>query len=289
MHIPSLIIMLATLITVPSVSAGSDPTVELGDTGPSMYKFITLQNIQVAVKTYGSHTNPPIIMLHGYMRSSLSFAPLIKQLSRDYFLVIPDLPFHGESYISATRRTALQSDPTEFFSLCDKLIGKLIRHFSLKNVTLLGHSMGGVIAASYALKHPEATARIVLLESTPTYDWKKAGSCKPDCGKILETEKAIAFLNKVSHGKKIYGIIWTQYLKLDASPVFASNIPILWLMNTDQSIGEEHFVKLMQPASQGSSTTNLKTVSMKGHFIQWTATRDVLNNIRSFLGNKRSP
>lgn len=44
----------------------------------------------------------------------------------------------------------------------------LRRHLGIERWTVLGHSFGGLLAAAYALRHPDSTAGVILVETTPS-------------------------------------------------------------------------------------------------------------------------
>ncbi|GHB23881.1 alpha/beta fold hydrolase [Salinicola rhizosphaerae] len=51
----------------------------------------------------------------------------------------------------------------------------LLEHLDLDDITLMGHSMGGMLASRYALMYPEDTDRLVLVNPIGLEDWKAMG------------------------------------------------------------------------------------------------------------------
>jgi N-formylmaleamate deformylase len=85
--------------------------------------------------------NPPIVLLHGLTGSGATWAPIARALERDYDVVMPDARGHGES-----------SAPTHGYTYDDHandVIG-LIRTLELDRPIVVGHSMGGLVAAVVA-------------------------------------------------------------------------------------------------------------------------------------------
>jgi pimeloyl-ACP methyl ester carboxylesterase len=101
---------------------------------------------------------PTIVMLHGYTGSKENWYRLAARLAGRYRLVIPDLPGWGESQrvAGADHGYAAQAGQVAAF----------IRHLSDRPVVLLGHSMGGGIAAVVAARHPGEVARVGLLNAS---------------------------------------------------------------------------------------------------------------------------
>lgn len=101
---------------------------------------------------------PTLVMLHGYTGSKENWYPVAKRLRGRYRLLIPDLPGWGES-----RRDA-DADPGYAAQAAN--VAAFIRAVGGGPVVLLGHSMGGGIAAVTAARHPDLVARVGLLNAS---------------------------------------------------------------------------------------------------------------------------
>ncbi len=53
--------------------------------------------------------------------------------------------------------------------MCDDIIG-LLTHLQLENVTLIGHSMGGVVAYLLAIREPTLVHTLVVEDVSPPYE-----------------------------------------------------------------------------------------------------------------------
>lgn len=94
-----------------------------------------------------------ILLLHGFAGNKdhwLAIAPYLK----DYHLVIPDLPGHGESSKreEANYNTVRQIDRLHDFA----------RQLHLKKFHLAGNSMGGMFSGAYAVRYPEDVLSVGL-------------------------------------------------------------------------------------------------------------------------------
>ena len=101
---------------------------------------------------------PVIVMIHGYTGSKENWYPLATALGRRYSLRIPDLPGWGDS----------QRKPGQDYGFSAQAgrVADYIRQVSPDApVVLLGHSMGGGIAALVAARHPQLVARVGLLDA----------------------------------------------------------------------------------------------------------------------------
>src|SRR5688572_1410279 len=101
---------------------------------------------------------PVIVMLHGFTGSKENWYPVARMLRGKYRLVIPDLPGWGESQ---------RIDHADYGFLAQSArVARFIGAVSPgEGVVLLGHSMGGGIAALTAARHPRDVARVGLIDA----------------------------------------------------------------------------------------------------------------------------
>ncbi|NZA27173.1 alpha/beta hydrolase [Luteimonas sp. SJ-92] len=101
---------------------------------------------------------PSLVMLHGYTGSKENWYRLAARLRGRYRLLIPDLPGWGDSQ----RR----GDGDHGYAAEAEMAVGFIRAVAGGPVVLLGHSMGGGIAAVAAARYPELVERLVLLNAS---------------------------------------------------------------------------------------------------------------------------
>jgi 2-succinyl-6-hydroxy-2,4-cyclohexadiene-1-carboxylate synthase len=112
----------------------------------------------------------PLVLLHGFMGSAENWKSFVEAGSRRRMdlgaetapvrFVAVDLLGHGHS--------ACPSDPARY--QMERLVEDLRFVFTtlgLKAVTLLGYSMGGRVALSFALAHPEFLRALILESASP--------------------------------------------------------------------------------------------------------------------------
>ncbi len=105
---------------------------------------------------------PRIIFLHGFLGSGSDWAPMARQLENDYCCILVDLPGHGESDIEAN------GNPDLFFTeTVDALAEELGRSATPEPCFLVGYSMGGRIALSLLLRHPELFEKAIIVSASP--------------------------------------------------------------------------------------------------------------------------
>lgn len=113
---------------------------------------------------------PPVVLLHGGVADNalLSWKHTFGVLTPDHQVYAPDLPKHGGSRPwqgQVTQRTL------------EECLRWLLDEWGLSEVTLIGHSIGGSLAAGFALRHPHRIRQLVLIDShglQPKIPWHKA-------------------------------------------------------------------------------------------------------------------
>jgi pimeloyl-ACP methyl ester carboxylesterase len=101
---------------------------------------------------------PVVVMIHGFTGSKENWYPLAERLQGRYRLRIPDLPGWGQSQ----RR---EGQHYGFVAQADRVAAFIGLVSPGEPVVLLGHSMGGGIAALVAARYPERVARVGLLDA----------------------------------------------------------------------------------------------------------------------------
>lgn len=98
-----------------------------------------------------------ILILHGFLGSLDNWLTIAKSLSEDYQVYIIDQRNHGRSP---------HLPEMDYCHLADDLLGFLLQH-QIKEVILLGHSMGGKTAMVFALHHPNMVQKLVVVDIAP--------------------------------------------------------------------------------------------------------------------------
>jgi 2-succinyl-6-hydroxy-2,4-cyclohexadiene-1-carboxylate synthase len=102
----------------------------------------------------------PLLLVHGFCGAKEDFADAVPPLAaRGWHVVAPDLRGHGGSGApSGTAAYGLARFAADVVALAGAL--------SWPRFTLLGHSMGGMVAQLVALGHPERISGLVLMDTS---------------------------------------------------------------------------------------------------------------------------
>jgi pimeloyl-ACP methyl ester carboxylesterase len=98
-----------------------------------------------------------VVLIHGYTDSARDWVPLLPYLSKQRRLILVDIRGHGASSKPECCYTRLD------FAYDIKL---LLDALAIPKADIVGHSLGSIIAQTYAEFWPERTRRVVLISST---------------------------------------------------------------------------------------------------------------------------
>jgi len=133
----------------------------------------------------------PLIIAHGYFGMSDNWKSMAMQFATDFEVHVIDQRNHGRSF---------HSDDFNYDLMVDDLY-QYINHYQLKDVMLLGHSMGGKMAMLFAVTFPELIEKLVIVDIAPKY-------YPPHHDYILKALNSVDF-DKISSRKEIAKIIRT--------------------------------------------------------------------------------
>ena len=102
-------------------------------------------------------TGRPLIILHGLFGSSDNWRGIAKQLATATQVIRVDLPNHGQS---------THSDDISYDLMADDVI-ELMADLNLQQADVIGHSIGGKVAMTLAVRYPEKIRRLVVVDMAP--------------------------------------------------------------------------------------------------------------------------
>lgn len=117
----------------------------------------------------GKDTQKTIVLFHGKNFSGAYFHELILGLNQEgYRVIVPDQIGFGKS-----------SKPQHYqysFQALAENTAKLLNSLNIKEHSLLGHSMGGMLAVRYSLMYPERVKKLFLVNPIGLEDYKSLTS-----------------------------------------------------------------------------------------------------------------
>lgn len=116
--------------------------------------------ITVRTNRFGDDPTAPFVLIHGFADTAATWAPIIPFLEPVAEVRCWDLPGHG-SRVDA---------PVELLSR-DAVVAELAEKTSALGAPaqLVGHSLGGYLSLTLAIKYPELVSSVVLISSGPGF------------------------------------------------------------------------------------------------------------------------
>ena len=241
----------------------------------------------------------PFVILHGFLGMGDNWKTLARQFSESNFEIhLVDQRNHGRSF---------HSDQFDYELMADDL-KRYCNENNLKDIVLLGHSMGGKTAMLFASKYPELVSKLIVADISPRYypvhhDAILDGLSSLDFSEIKSRGQADKALSKyvIEPGIRMFllkNLYWVEKGQLglrvnlevlienvsevgEALPVHSTFEKDTLFLRGDKSeyIGEsdEAIIKRHFPYSQ------LKTISNSGHWLHAENPKDFYEAVINFI------
>jgi pimeloyl-ACP methyl ester carboxylesterase len=149
---------LALLFLLPGLAAAAAPAKIDLDSWDAHKRTVALPNgLTLAYVPWGNPAGRPVVLIHGYTDNARDWVPMIPYLSPQLRLIVVDIRGHGASSKPECCYTRLD------FAYDIKL---LLDALKIERADIVGHSLGSIIAQTFAEFWPERTNHVVLISST---------------------------------------------------------------------------------------------------------------------------
>jgi pimeloyl-ACP methyl ester carboxylesterase len=108
------------------------------------------------IHTRSGGSGPAVVLLHGYGETGDMWAPLAVDLARDRTVIVPDL-----------RGLGLSSKPAGGFDKKNQAVDvdSLLTALNVKQVDVVAHDIGNMVAYAYAATYPDKVERLVVMDA----------------------------------------------------------------------------------------------------------------------------
>lgn len=117
--------------------------------------YASVNGLEMYYEIHGAG-GTPLILLHGGLVSSDTFAPFIPTLAAARQVIAVDLQAHG--------RTADIDRPLSMETMADD-VAALLAELGIENADFMGYSLGGGVTLQTAVRHPELVRKMVLVST----------------------------------------------------------------------------------------------------------------------------
>lgn len=107
-------------------------------------------------KKYGE-AGPAMLILHGLFGMLDNWATLARRFSEDYAVYALDLRNHGKS----------DHHPDMNYKVMSEDVAEFCQEHELKDIILIGHSMGGKVAMQFSVDHSDLLSHLIVADISP--------------------------------------------------------------------------------------------------------------------------
>jgi len=122
-------------------------------------KFVEVDGLKIFYREEGTGGRTPLILTHGIPRSSFLYRRMLPLLGQQRRVIAWDLYGFG-----------LSDKPTEAwryrFPRFEEFLGRFIDELGIEKAHLVCHDVGGPFTIGYAVRHPERTRTLTILNTT---------------------------------------------------------------------------------------------------------------------------
>ena len=172
----------------------------------------------------------PVIILHGLFGSARNWQGIARALAENHRVITPDLRNHGQSFHEDTMSYIDMAD--DVITLCD--------HLDLSDAILMGHSMGGKVAMTIALTHPEQLSALIIADIAP-FDYEHSfhdlveAMLNMDLKNLKHRTEAEAELSKVTNDINTIQSILQNLIRVEGRFCWRVNLDTIYANLTSLS------------------------------------------------------
>jgi pimeloyl-ACP methyl ester carboxylesterase len=158
------------------------------------------------IKYVEAGSGPVVVLLHGLGGNSANWAFNTPALAQKFRVVVPDqVGFGGSDKPLINYRVGTYVD----------FLDKFLSELKVERATLVGSSMGGWVAAAYALKHPTKVDRLVLVDAAgfappKDFDLNRLAGLNPSTRDEMKRLANLVFYNPMFKSDEAVDVLLAQ-------------------------------------------------------------------------------
>ena len=130
---------------------------------------VTAGHDSVRIRTAVGGDGPPLLLLHGFPQTHLTWHLVAPRLAERFTVVAPDLRGYGDSARPGSDRPGAEATHVLYAKrvMADDQVA-VMRALGHERFQVVGHDRGGRVAHRMCLDHPDAVERVAVLDIAPT-------------------------------------------------------------------------------------------------------------------------
>jgi 3-oxoadipate enol-lactonase len=130
----------------------------------------SVDGVKLAYRVSGAAGSPPLVALHALGETGASWAPVTDVLAGQFRVYALDLRGHGASDWPGSYS----------FQLMFSDIAGWLDQLKIGPVTLIGHSLGGIVSFLLAMRRPDLISALIIEDVAPPYQRDRPIPERPD-------------------------------------------------------------------------------------------------------------
>jgi len=238
----------------------------------------------------------PIVILHGLFGSSQNWAGMGRRLSAAGRVFAVDLRNHGES----------PHAPTHTLADCVQDISDWADARGLAGMRLIGHSMGGLVAMGFALRHGDRAVGVASIDIAPRpyppENEKETAALKTDISRCRSRAEVEAVLRPLIPNDRTRQFLMTNAERQREGFRWRPNVPVLerstvaadWARESGRYEGEALLIACGKSSYVTQAdheamrrffpSVKIETLADADHWPHVTAPKELEAALRAFLG-----
>ncbi|HEX7284333.1 MAG TPA: alpha/beta hydrolase [Vicinamibacterales bacterium] len=231
----------------PDVKPGSITCEECPYPYPSSYLPLTVhgQDVRMAymdVAPAGAANGHTVMIFHGHNFAGFYFGNMIDALRREGFrVIVPDQVGYG--------RSSKPIIPYNFNDMA-RNTNAILQHLKIGRAMIIGHSMGGMLAARFASLYPDVTERVIIYNPIGLVDTRHGRApgtideaYKRGLGATYQSVKA-GLMRYVAHDENAWTTEFENYARIRYSWTLGAEWPRLAMVQalTGQNLQQDPVV-----------------------------------------------
>jgi pimeloyl-ACP methyl ester carboxylesterase len=136
-------------------------------------------------------TGSPVMLVHGFTEDRRIWDPLLQGMENKYKWILPDLPGSGQSAFNVSL-PKLKDFAESILAIAD--------FENIRELALIGHSMGGYISLAFAEKYPERINALGLFHSSSYADTHEKKEARDKNIRFIQKNGSALFVEQAIPG-----------------------------------------------------------------------------------------
>jgi pimeloyl-ACP methyl ester carboxylesterase len=190
------------------------------------HQRVTSAGATLSVLTLGDPAHPPLVIVHGIRDVAASLLVIAEAFAERFHVVLPELRGHGDS------------DNSNAYTIWQFVydLHRLVEALGLERPVVVGHSLGGQIAAHHAALFPDEVRALAIVEGLgpPT----RPQELDPELRRVGQREQLLAMMQMPEHSRPLPSLEFAAE-RLRANNPTLSQERAVWLADHGTAIAAD--------------------------------------------------